>query len=149
MAETKIFALFLPFLAAVFYGLSYAMTEKVMKDSGISTYMLASCFTGIIAVLAVHFLTPFKINFSALIDIKSSSMIFVATWITTFAWLATLFAIKGISANYAAIGEISYPLFTVLFGYLFFNRTIDWSLALGALLIIGGSFLIVSDRLKG
>ncbi|MGB9152749.1 MAG: DMT family transporter [Alphaproteobacteria bacterium] len=149
MDDVKTVSIFLPFFGAALWGLSYALAEKVLLSVSISTYILISSVISAAAMLGLHYFSPLKISFAPLLEHKTAFIGFVAILAGTIAWLLTFIVIKNISANYASIAEISYPLFTVLFGFLIFGRKLDWSMAAGAVLIMAGSFLIVSDKLNG
>jgi drug/metabolite transporter (DMT)-like permease len=149
MPDVKTLAIFLPFLGAGLIGLTYTINEKTFSSVGLSTYILTYCIIGATAMLLLHFFTPFKIDFSPLKERATASLVLVAISASLLAWMCTVFTIKNISANYTAIAEISYPLFTILFGYLIYSRKIDWSMALGAALIFTGSLVLVVGKLNG
>lgn len=149
MSDVKTFALFLPFLTAACYGLAYALNEKIFSSVGISTYILGSSVAGLVWVILLHSLTPYKLDFSPLMRNEAVSLFFLSVLVSSLGWVITCFAIKNVSANYAAIAEISYPLFTALFGYLIFSRRLSWTMAVGAGLIFAGVFLIVREKLNG
>lgn len=140
---------FLPILAATFYGLSFAFTEKAFKIINVSTYLF---WGGVLAFTSCALLLKIK-NESLIFDMGGSWSNFwivaVAVTAPSIGWILTIFAIKNTSASYAAFAEISYPLFTLLFLFVFFGlRSIDWSVIAGGALIMIGSFIMISGQLS-
>jgi drug/metabolite transporter (DMT)-like permease len=148
MLDTKTMMIFLPFLGACLIGLNYAINEKAFTGISLSTYTIIYCVIAILVALLIHIFTPEKIDFSALTYKPVVKLIVLSILASTFAWMITIFAIKHVSADYTAAAEISYPFFTVLFGYLIFNRHIDWSTAIGALLVMVGSVVLIVGKIK-
>jgi len=149
MSEAKTLAIFLPFLGACFYGLSYALLERVFVSVTITTYIFVSGAVSCVGMLLVHLLSPIKIDFVPIIDKEIVLPFLMSILAVGAAWFITTFSIKNISANYAAIAEVCYPLFTVFFGFLFFGRKLGLSMALGAALIFAGVVMIVTDKMNG
>jgi drug/metabolite transporter (DMT)-like permease len=149
MLDIKTITIFLPFFGACLVGVNYALNEKAFGSINLPTYVFVYCLAGAALMLLLHFITPLKLDFSSLSQKTAARLIAISIPASFAAWMITVFTIKNISADYTAIAEISYPLFTVLFGYLLFSRKIDWSMAAGAALIITGSFILISGKLKG
>lgn len=131
---------------AVFWGLGYALCEKVLhSDVSISFYL--SCIyllSAPVFVLMTYSNGSFRPSLEALADQKT--LLIMLGSIVTFIF-GNLFIMQAIhlkNATYANLIEIAYPLFTVLFTYLIFRTAhLDWSVVLGGLLIISGSMLII------
>lgn len=128
----------------MFYGLSFAFAEKVFKIINVSTFLFWSGFL----TFASCFLVAKLNNESLVFDMGGSWsnlwFVVIATVVPSVGWLFTLYAIKNTSASYTAFAEISYPLFTILFLFLFFGlRAIDWTIILGGGLIMVGSLIMV------
>jgi len=141
--------LFFPLFAAMFYGLAFAFTEKALKLVNISTYLMLSGATGLAVAAAFVLFKGQSVSFEFTNNSKSLAIVATAILAPSLGWLFTAFAIKSTSASYAAFAEISYPLFTVLFLFLFFGmRTLDWTLLVGGLLIMSGSFLMIYGQSK-
>lgn len=66
----------------------------------------------------------------------ASVLSFIGTWL-----LFT--SIDKLGASMAAMIEISYPLFVVLFCYLLMGTTVNWAVLLGGGLIFAGSCVIM------
>jgi len=141
---------FFPIFAAMFYGLAFAFTEKALKLTNISTYMALSALAGVIVMGAFIKIKGEALSFDFLADKTSLAIVLTAVVAPTLGWVFTMFAIKTTSASYASFAEISYPLFTLAFLFIFFGlRTIDWTVLLGGALIMVGSFIMVYGQTKG
>ncbi len=65
------------------------------------------------------------------------------------AYLFNAYAIRDKNATLASLLEIAYPLFIILFTALFLRKIhLNLTGFLGALLILGGSILVVASRSK-
>jgi len=144
---------FLPVFAAIFYALTYIFLEKTMDKINLSTMLTVTTGIGtlawicVISVLIFIKKQPFQLEL-----LKDTSLLFYllpASLLGTLGYLFTLYAVKNTSASYTAFAEISYPLFTVLFLFLFFGvRQFDWSLLLGGGLVLLGSFILIYGQMR-
>ena len=143
-----VYALF-PIIAAMCYGLAYAMSEKALKIVNIGTYMFCNALFGVFILLYLFHIKGESLKIDIIHDKKDLLFILVATAFPSLGWLFTMFAVKNTSALYTTFAEISYPLFTVLFLFLFFGlRSIDWTIILGGGLIMIGSFIMIYGQTK-
>ena len=139
---------FFPLLAAMFYGIAFAFTESALKVTNIATYMLISCGLLAITVVGLLKIKGESLKFDFLQNNADTWLVLVAVAAPSIGWLFTTYAIKNVNASYAAFAEISYPLFTVLALFLFFGlRSLDWSVAVGGLLILAGSSILIMGQL--
>ncbi len=140
---------FFPVFAAIFYGLAFAFTEKALKLTNITTYMLLNIIMSALIMLTFIKFKGEPLSFDFLKHKSSLAIVLTAVIAPSLGWIFTMFAIKTTSASYAAFAEISYPLFTVIFLFAFFGlRTIDWTTIAGGLLIMTGSFLMIWGKTK-
>jgi drug/metabolite transporter (DMT)-like permease len=147
--DIKTLAIFLPFLAAALYGVTYTANGKLLGTVNLPTYLLIYCIAGIGLVLMLHLFSPAKIDFSSLTQKRMTVFAAVSVVSSLMGWTLVLVSIPLTSAIYTAAGEISYPLFTALFTYLIFQSCeLTWQTAIGGLLIMAGSFILVSGKLK-
>ncbi len=147
-----IYALF-PIFAAICYALAYIFDEKALEKVNVATLMLSITGIGLpLSLAAVFILAKTKgesVDFSFLSDSKLLAYIVFGALLGTLGFLFTLFAIQKTSASYTAFAEISYPLFTVLFLFLFFGaRHFDWSLLLGGGLVLLGSIVLIYGQMR-
>jgi len=147
--DLKPIVAFLPLVAACGTGLNYAMNGRIMQTISMPTWICLWGITALVYGLSLHFLTPMKIDFAAALTKPVIFYIMISLVASMTAWITMLFVLKNISATYAAIGEISYPFFTALFTYLLFqSRELDMPMAIGGLLIMIGSIVVISDKIK-
>ena len=147
--DAKTVAMFMPLLAALLCGLGYVFYGRALQLVNVQTMLIGNAFAGILTGLIVWLLFPAKIDLRFFASIPAISVMGAALFCTSAAWVCSLTAIQNISATYAAIGEISYPLFTAFFAYLIFrDRQLDWKMASGRALIAAGSYVIISGKMK-
>lgn len=144
-----IYALF-PILAAMCYGLAFAFTEKALKITSAVTYLTISAAVGFFFILGLVAVKGERFSWGFLHNPKDMTIFLIAAIAPSLGWLFTTYAIKNTNASYAAFAEISYPLFTLLFLFIFFGlRSLDWTILLGGSLIMIGSFIMVYGQAKG
>ena len=99
--------------------------------------------------LACHLLTPLKIE---LTPVLQKPIIYYAAFALIAAVMGIscmLFAMKNVSATYAAIGELGYPFFTAVFAYLIFHeRQAGLPTMVGGALIFLGCLIVVIGKMK-
>jgi len=138
---------FFPFIAAAIYGLGFVFMERAMQSVSAGTFMLVDALVGI-ALVSSLFLFRIE-SFSSEVLQNRQTMLYLLAGAAApgIAWLITIYAVKNISAAYATAGEVSYPLFTVLFLFLIFGvRNFDWTVLVGAALIIAGALILLSGQ---
>lgn len=132
--------------AAIFWGLAYTMSGQVVR-AGISTPFIL----GFVAVvtLPVYVTALIKTeSFRPSLDIVlNNKMLLLFLAVQAFSLLMGQYliyaAISQKSVTYAAILEISYPIFVCLFTWILFkDLQMSWNIALGGLLIFAGSALV-------
>ena len=147
-----IYALF-PILAAICYALAYIFSEQAMEKVSVSLLMLITMIINIpLTLLIIFILHKFKGESISIDFWHDKPLLFYIIFTGIFGmagYFFTLFAVQNTSASYAAFAEISYPLFTVLFLFLFFGvRHFDWSLLLGGGLVLLGSFVLIYGQMR-
>lgn len=139
------FAIFFPIFAAILWGVSYALFEDLLNKVSVATITLVYGFLGVFMAFIVGYAEKQPIDFK---PILSSFNVFVTltvfALVSVSATLLTTYATKHISATYASIGEIAYPIFTVLFIYLIYgvNQLNLWTV-IGGLLVMSGICVMV------
>lgn len=140
--------IFLPFLSAALYGLSYVLLDKILKEVPIVAFMLISSCILVITIGSFSLYKPDLFSISFMSDKKIALIFFATIAINITAWITTLIALQNTSASYVAFAEISYPLFTILFLFLFFGENqFTWQSLLGGFLILVGSIVLVASQL--
>ncbi len=138
-------------LASALWGLTYCLDERLLE--GQSFYRLYYLHTlGGLAVTAPllwwrgESLLPLATPLPGDSAGSPSWLIIVTMLVATIAALSILKSIQLLGAQRAAVFEISYPLFVVLFGALLFGQTISPRVLLGGLLIFAGAFIILKSE---
>jgi drug/metabolite transporter (DMT)-like permease len=132
-------------LAAIIWGLSYALDERVFKYH-LSPLTLLACISlggGIIFSILAYFF-KLKADVSLLFHDRKALWILLAAVAT--ANIGSFFitiSIQAKNATLAALVELSYPLFTILFSLLIFKvNYFTPKVIIGGLLIMIGVTLI-------
>lgn len=140
---------FFPILAAMCYGLAFAFTESALKLTNVATYMIVSLGVLLLTCFGLVYIKGEQPNYSFFKSPMDTAIVMIAVIAPALGWLLTTYAVKNVNASYAAFAEISYPLFTILFLFVFFGqRMFDWTTILGGLLIFSGSALLVIGQLS-
>lgn len=144
-------AFILPLVAAILYGVSYAVVERLMVALPLNMVFLALAFVKLALSFIVAYFYKLHYSFDFIKDTKTLSLFIIFIVCSSIAGLCTFFAIKYISATYASVGEIAYPVFTVLFVFLFFGiNQLNWWTAIGGLMVLSGSaILIMGEKFYG
>lgn len=136
--------------SAVLWGLSYALSEKILKEY-ISPYFYMA-FTGFIyffiSICICLFMGQMKTGLQTLMTDKAMLALTVFTAACYAAGALLIYIAIGLkNATIANIIEISYPVFTLLFAYVIFKdvQLTPWT-AFGSLLVLSGVGVIA---LKG
>lgn len=140
---------FFPFIAALFYGLGYVLLERTLHHFTIVSFLLMNGMMGIIVALSLWILKRDTFLTGVPFDKNMLAFFVLAGLVPSLGWLFTIYSVKSTSAVYAAMGEISYPLFTLLFAFLLFGVR-SWSLTtlLGGGIIMIGSFILVYGQMR-
>ena len=145
--------LFFPIFAATIYALTYIYSEKVLEVSNAASLLVVQIVVGTLAwfgiIAGLVFYNKQSLNFTALQEPKLLIFAVLSGILGSLGFVFTLFAVQKVSASYTAFAEISYPLFTILFLFLFFGlRHFDWSLLFGGVLIMLGSFILIYGQTR-
>jgi drug/metabolite transporter (DMT)-like permease len=137
-------------LSAACWGMQYVLLEILFgKLEFAAAYSFLSIANGLLVALILFVIHP-KQDWSRLAQSwPVIGMIALYLLFGSGAYLFNAYAIRDKNATLASLLEIAYPLFIIVFTALFL-RKIHLNLAglLGALLILGGSILVVASRSK-
>lgn len=127
--------------AAVLWGLSYTVSEQLMKKLSIPTVLLTAAMGNLIFALAAGLiLKKFPKDWETLKTGDGVTWLMlgsVAVYVAANIFI--LLATKSKNATMAAMVEITYPLFTALFAWLLFKEVqVNTGTAFGAALILSG-----------
>jgi len=132
-------------LAAVLWGLTYCLDERVLSSLPVFKLYFLHCTCGVVIAGAILLWQGTSLRDLVRFDTAKSSLPLVGlTLVTaTAAALSILGSIRLLGASTSAVLEISYPLFVAVFSVLFFGGQLHHSVVLGGMFIFIGSAIIV------
>lgn len=132
--------------ASIFWGLAYTMCGKSIQSGISATFILAFVAT---ITLPGYFLVllksnTFRPNLEIILNNKMLILLLLGQASAMMIGQYLIYAaISQKNVTYAAVLEISYPLFVCLFTWLLFrDLQLSWNIAIGGLLIFTGSALV-------
>lgn len=132
-------------LAAVLWGLTYCLDERVLAGMSVTRLYFLHCLCG--TVVAGGFLLARGHSPAAIfrLDATTAGLPLVALTLATAtaAALCILGSIQLLGAHRSAVLEISYPLFVALFSTLFFQGRLEPPVMIGGGFILAGAAIIV------
>jgi drug/metabolite transporter (DMT)-like permease len=144
-ASTLNLGFVLAVVAAVLWGLTYCLDERVLSSLSVFKLYFLHCLCGMLVAGTILLLQGASPADLVSIDTAKASLPLVGlTLITaTAAALSILGSIQLLGANKSAVLEISYPLFVALFSVLLFQGQLQLPVVLGGIFIFIGSAIIV------
>lgn len=133
--------------ASVLWGVGYALSERILKDTAITPAFLMTITEVITLPLYIGltlYLTQMKPGIDALLSSKLILAMVVIHALTIVGGnFLILNAIVEKNATLATLIEISYPLFVAIFAFILFKDTqLTWWTGFGGLLIFAGIAVI-------
>ena len=133
--------------AAIIWGIHYPLIDFAMKRLSVYTVLL-------ISVLPVLFLMPVFIRDLArdvdvfkLLPTNEQWLVAAIGLTSTLGAVLLYLSVNSKNATLASLIEITYPVFVVLFAYLFFRQVhVNTSVILGGLMILVGAGLIIYNN---
>ena len=126
-------------LAAVLWGLTYCLDERVLAGMSVFRLYFLHCLCG--AAVAGAILLAQGESPASLLRLAapgaSVPLVLLTLATATAAALAILGSIQLLGAGTSAVLEISYPLFVAVFSVLFFGGRLEWPV------LVGGGFIFV------
>ena len=131
--------------ASVIWGANYVIYERLLKHiSYTSLYIIDAFFTIIVWALLAYYSGSFSKDLSTVQHAKNIQLLIAVNILTAI--LANIFIALSIQAKKATLSgmiEISYPLFIILLGWLFFREShLNLSVLIGGCFIFSGVFII-------
>ncbi|MBP9669415.1 MAG: EamA family transporter [Candidatus Pacebacteria bacterium] len=131
--------------ASLFWGLTYAIDGQLLKHISVPTMIAThALIISVVAAILSYSSGTFKDDLT-MIAASRSLLFLVLAGMCTFvvAELLIWYSIAESNASLAALIEISYPIFTILFAYLLFKEVqISIMSAVGGLFIFIGVTII-------
>lgn len=137
--------LVLAVVAAILWGLTYCLDERVLASLSVFKLYFLHCVCGALVagvILVAHTGSPATL-FSLDASTASPALIGLTLVTATAAALSILGSIQLLGASKSAVLEISYPLFVALFSVLVFNGQLQLPVVVGGIFIFIGSAIIV------
>jgi drug/metabolite transporter (DMT)-like permease len=132
-------------VAAVLWGLTYCLDERVLSSLSVAKLYFLHCVCGALVAGAILLFQGESVGSLFRFDAAKASLPLVTlTLVTaTAAALAILGSIQLLGANKSAVLEISYPLFVALFSVLLFKGQLQLPVVIGGAFIFVGAAIIV------
>jgi drug/metabolite transporter (DMT)-like permease len=132
--------------AAIFWGLAYTMSGQVVK-SGISTPFILGFVAAVTLPVYVTALIKTESFRPSLEIVMNNKILLLFLGVQAISLMMGQYliyaAIAQKSVTYAAVLEISYPIFVCLFTWVLFrDLQMSWNIAVGGLMIFAGSALV-------
>ena len=132
--------------ASIFWGIDYALTGEVLKSIQFTTLLSIELFIGFLVMLGITVVSgAYRTDVPELLSSNRLSL-FVVLIVIAFTIANTCIAasIGNQNATLAGFIEVSYPLFIIVFSWLFFKNTnITVGTAIGGACIIIGVAIIL------
>lgn len=131
---------------AVMWGLGYAISDKIMRDSFHPVFLMVS--TGVVYLVLSLAIAYFTDNFKPGIqqianNPKSLWGLSINAFTVTIGSFLILYAISLKNATAVNLIEITYPVFTLIFAYILMREVqLNLAVFLGGVLIFSGVILI-------
>ena len=133
--------------AAIIWGIHYPLIDFAMKRLSVYSVLL-------ISVLPVLFLMPMFLRDLArdvevfkLLPTNEQWLVAAIGLTSTLGAMLLYLSVNSKNATLASLIEITYPVFVVLFAYLFFRQVhVNTSVILGGLMILVGAGLIIYNN---
>ena len=133
--------------AAIIWGIHYPLIDFAMKRLSVYSVLL-------ISVLPVLFLMPMFLRDVArdvevfkLLPTNEQWLVAAIGLTSTLGAVLLYLSVNSKNATLASLIEITYPVFVVLFAYIFFRQVhVNTSVILGGLMILIGAGLIIYNN---
>ena len=138
---------FFAILAAVTWGVTYTIDEKLLRSSSPAVLLFLHGFFNMLIALPIVLYREGPGAFLRVVDDRSMlGLLVVAQILAALAGLFIYIGIDKLGAARSSIFEIAYPLFVVLFCWLAYGTKLQPSTLLGGGLIFAGSALIIFNQ---
>lgn len=136
--------IFYALIAAVLWGLNYSLAERVLQNVSAVTLLAMEMLLGAVVFGAIGYFTDLKKDMLYIADNPTLGWILASEVVVVcLASFFIVYSIQAKNATAAAIIELIYPLFTILFTWALFGENhITWSVIAGGILIFIGVLLI-------
>jgi len=136
---------FYAFLASVLWGIAYVFGGRLLQSIHVQTLLLLELGIGTLTFLiwSLHKHTLGTDITTVLKDGTLSKQLVLSIVSFNVANLLIILSVREKNAVLASVLEVSYPLFVVLFSWLFFREShMNLRTAAGGLMILAGVFIV-------
>lgn len=133
--------------AAVTWGIYYPLVDMALKRISLFSVILLSMIPVFLAIPI--FLKTISVDIETVRSLPGSEQWVIASLglIGLFGEVMVYLAITGKNATLASLIEMTYPLFVVLFAYIFYRQMhLNLSVIIGGLMILIGAGLIIYNN---
>ena len=135
---------FYAIMAAVTWGFVYAIDQKILDKVSPPFLILINSIFSIVILLPLLFFYSNELRNIATLDKQSLKIIGVSLVFTLVANLLIYVAIQHLGSSKAAIFEIAYPFFVVIFSIWMFQAHVNGYFVIGSLFLFIGSGIIIT-----
>ncbi|MFZ2150952.1 MAG: EamA family transporter [Candidatus Absconditicoccaceae bacterium] len=131
-------------IVAITRGILYALLDKLLLTMPIVILCFASSVFNSIFFAIIFWFGKYNVGFKKYFEQGNNLTLFIiVTVLFLVANALILVAIKSKNATVASLIEISYPIFVVLFSYIFWkNIHLNFWTIIGGVMILGGIVLV-------
>lgn len=138
-------------LASALWGLTYCLDERLLEGQSFYRLYYLHTLGGLVVTAPLLWwrgepLWPLSATGPVEGTPTPPWLIVVTMLVATIAALSILKSIQLLGAQRAAVFEISYPLFVVLFGALLFGQAVSPRVLIGGVLIFAGALVIMQSE---
>lgn len=131
-------------MAAITWGFVYAIDQKILDKVSPAVLILINSIFSIIILSPILLFHSNQLKNITSLDKSSIKIIGLSLIFTLLANLFIYLAIQHLGSSKAAIFEIAYPFFVVIFSILMFQAHVNGYFILGAILLFIGSAIIIT-----
>jgi drug/metabolite transporter (DMT)-like permease len=131
-------------LAAILWGLNYSLNERILQSISTVTLLAFEMTAAAVIFSSLSYFTSFKQDWYTMVkEPDLFILIAIEALVLVLASLFILMSIQEKNATAAGIIELIYPLFTIFFSWVLFQKYhVNASVIMGAILIFFGVILI-------
>jgi drug/metabolite transporter (DMT)-like permease len=131
-------------LAAAMWGLGYTLEQRLLVNLQPNKFFFMQSVVVVGLTVMVYLVTKRSLSELMRVDPEVNYKLLVLTMaINIAATLAILISIQSLGAARAALIEISYPIFVVVFSYVIFGQSVNWATLFGGTLIFLGVGIVI------
>ncbi len=130
--------------AAIIWGIHYPLIDFAMKRLSVYSVLLISVIPIVLAIPLFTRQLGQDVEVFRMLPVNEQWMIAAIGATSTLGAVLLYLSINSKNATLASLIEITYPLFVVIFAYLFFRQLhLTPSVIIGGLMIMAGAGLII------